>query len=417
MKRITIALVTVATFAAACGSSTGSSSGGASRTVLVDYKHDAFASSFMHYYPSNVAVHPGDTVNFGFTWTGEPHSVTMGKVVDNMFKYLPLIEKYPSEQAALDAGESPQLVKDVDQTFTRIPGMTGNHGDIFQPGAKPCFVPKFEDVPEFADSNGTPVDPTTVPCPKGDERQPEFHGTEGLYNSGFVPFQGARANKFVVHVAKNAVPGTYNYFCNYHWTDMHGTVRIVPKGKSIPSGAAVARQARTQINNDAKNALKLVKKTDAGHYGNLTPPLSGLSLGEHDQSGVQVNDFYPKTVHVAVGQPLTWTNGGYDHTISFNVPKYFPVFTIAKSGDVVWDPKSYNAVNWTVEPKPSDEGDGPPPPSRHIDVGKWDGSGGYHSSGLLGFGDTFTITFTKPGTYPFACVIHPPMIGTVVVKA
>ena len=39
------------------------------------------------------------------------------------------------------------------------------------------------------------------------------------------------------------------------------------------------------------------------------------------------------------------------------------------------------------------------------------------SSGI-GFntGDTYSVTFTKRGTYAFACLIHPGMIGKVVVK-
>jgi plastocyanin len=32
-------------------------------------------------------------------------------------------------------------------------------------------------------------------------------------------------------------------------------------------------------------------------------------------------------------------------------------------------------------------------------------------------GDTFTLTFTKAGTYPYACAVHPQMIGQVVVTA
>ena len=31
-------------------------------------------------------------------------------------------------------------------------------------------------------------------------------------------------------------------------------------------------------------------------------------------------------------------------------------------------------------------------------------------------GDKYSVTFTKAGTYPYACLIHPGMIGKVVVK-
>jgi len=52
-----------------------------------------------------------------------------------------------------------------------------------------------------------------------------------------------------------------------------------------------------------------------------------------------------------------------------------------------------------------------------LDAGNFDGSGGLRSSGI-GFntGDTYSITFTKPGTYPYACLIHSGMTGKVVVS-
>jgi len=67
--------------------------GGEERTVLVDYRHDQFASAFLRYYPEQVKVRQGDTVRFKQAWTGEPHSVTMGKVVDDLFANMELLEK------------------------------------------------------------------------------------------------------------------------------------------------------------------------------------------------------------------------------------------------------------------------------------------------------------------------------------
>jgi plastocyanin len=36
---------------------------------------------------------------------------------------------------------------------------------------------------------------------------------------------------------------------------------------------------------------------------------------------------------------------------------------------------------------------------------------------VLNRGDTYTQTFTAPGTYPYICSIHPFMHGTVIVIA
>jgi len=39
------------------------------------------------------------------------------------------------------------------------------------------------------------------------------------------------------------------------------------------------------------------------------------------------------------------------------------------------------------------------------------------NSGDMGLGAEFTYTFTKPGTYPYVCIYHGEMAGTVIVKA
>ncbi|MFI5421759.1 MAG: cupredoxin domain-containing protein [Nitrososphaerales archaeon] len=42
--------------------------------------------------------------------------------------------------------------------------------------------------------------------------------------------------------------------------------------------------------------------------------------------------------------------------------------------------------------------------------------GGVFASGLMNSGDTYSFTFQKPGTYTYHCIIHPFMVGTIVVK-
>ena len=51
-----------------------------------------------------------------------------------------------------------------------------------------------------------------------------------------------------------------------------------------------------------------------------------------------------------------------------------------------------------------------------VDAGTFDGSGGFKSNGTgWARGDKYSVTFTKKGTYPYACIVHPGMIGRVVV--
>lgn len=42
--------------------------------------------------------------------------------------------------------------------------------------------------------------------------------------------------------------------------------------------------------------------------------------------------------------------------------------------------------------------------------------GTFKSSAALDTGDTYTVTFAKPGTYTYYCAVHPMMVGTVVVR-
>jgi plastocyanin len=276
--------------------------------------------------------------------------------------------EYDSEEGALAGGETPESIAEFLGSLSGLPGMTAYEGyEIYQPGAQPCFIADVADVAEWSDAETEQIDPDAR-CPEGGDVQPRFRGTEGLYNSGFIAPQGARAT----------------------------------------------RQAREEIDADAELALRRVEEvrtTKAGKVGELPLPLAGRDA--EDEFTVIINEFLPREVEAAVGEPVTWTVDGIDHTISFNVPKYFPIFTVKEDGEVVWQPKSYEPVGWSVPEQAEPEGEDEEPPPRAVDVGDWNGSGGFHSSGALSPGDTFTVTFTKAGSYPFACVLHPQMVGTV----
>ena len=41
---------------------------------------------------------------------------------------------------------------------------------------------------------------------------------------------------------------------------------------------------------------------------------------------------------------------------------------------------------------------------------------GAFSSGNMADSETFTFTFTAPGTYAYHCTIHPTMVGTITVN-
>ena len=427
MKRapVVVALLVVLVITAgACGRGDGDgeragfepAEGGAERTVLVDYRHDEFASAFLRYYPEKVTIRPGDVVNFRQTWTGEPHSVTMGKVVDAIFEGEELFKKYESPEAALADGVPQAEIDALLSSFAKVPGMTTYEGyELYQPGARPCYVADAADLPAFSDPQTEEVDPDAK-CPEGGHEQVPFDGSQALYNSGFIPAEGEGANLFSVPIAEDAEPGTYRYYCNYHWTSMSGTVEVVAKDADIPTQQDLNRAARKEIEEDAKIARQRVEEAKSatdGKVGDLSLPLAGREADE--EFAVIINEFLPRKVEAEVGEKVTWTFDGIDHTVSFNVPKYFPVFDVEDDGEVRWNPNAWKPIKWDVPPPPDLPREGPDdnPAPRNVDVGEWDGTGGFHSSGALSPGDTFTVRFTKAGTYPFACVLHPQMVGTV----
>jgi plastocyanin len=411
-RRSLVVLVLVALVLGACGSASGPSEdgNGARRRVLVDYKHDRFAGSFLSYFPKRVKVHAGDTVEFQQAWSGEPHSVTMGTLVDELGKpFWDILDP-------LFAGEKvdiPEAEPDAPGFYEKLPFMLDEQTlEVIQAGAQPCYLD--EGAPDFSDY--------TKPCPK--RPQPAFNGKQSYYSSGFIPFQGAKGNTFELPLAKDIAPGTYHYYCNLHFVGMSGTIEVVPDGVGIPSQDVVNRKARAEASADAtllQQAIDRVERTKTAAAAYVGVPMGDKFEQEHPLFHAQVDEFAPSTIDARVGKPVTWTWAGF-HDIAFNVPKYFPLAEVKKDGTVVIDRRAFEAVKFPAPKRPDGEqagpgGEGPPPDPIVVDGGTFDGTGGLHSTGAdYNEGDKFTLPFTKEGTYLFACLIHPAMVGKVVVR-
>ena len=381
--------------------------GGNSRTIQVDYHSDDFAGAFIGYYPNNVTLRPGMTLQFHQSWNGEPHSVTMGAVIDQ--KIAPVLDLVRGihDGTKKDPGEPPPEF-DQDFFFNRLPNLFQNNTDALgQDAAHPCYAKSVDDLP---------LDHAKA-CPKADQVQPAFTGRLAYYSSGFIPFEGAGGNTFSINIAKDAKPGKYFYYCNVHGPLMSGEL-TVSKSAAVESQASINRRGKAEANRSAKPLLAAYRKEVAGkgqYKGNLA------GSGDKSTENVEgfVSEFTPAQINATVGQKVTWTFIG-DHTITFNVPPYTPLLMLDKKGNLILNQGLDKAKGgWPGAPRDhsANSGNGPPPPAIHLDAGNFDGTGGVHSSGT-GFntGDTYSVTFTKAGTYPYACLIHPGMIGKVVVK-
>jgi plastocyanin len=406
----------------ACGGGGNGAGSGAGHTVLVDYNHDEFAGSFLAYFPRSVSVHPGDTVTFKQAWTGEPHSVTMGTLTDGLMReVLPLFEKYPNssgeevkaqhpedyaiyERVCLEGGKLPL---DENATCPALPDMASFGGpDIItmnQNGAQPCFL----------DSGSPPLD-KNKPCPR--RAQPAFNGRQSYYSSGFIHYEGAQGNTYKITLSNDIKPGNYQYYCNLHGPGMSGAIEVKPKTASVPSQSSVDREARREIEKMATPMLKAFKQARAGNVkldgkpfkGNLT----GYGVEDQNFEGF-ISEFFPNPIKAKVGEKVTWRVDG--HTVSFDVPRYFPIATVAKNGKVTFNPRAVKPINSPVAQFPQGGGGGGPgqsTPPVDVDAGTWDGRS-FISSGNPESAINWSLTFTKAGKYKYACLIHPRMVGEV----
>jgi plastocyanin len=182
--------------------------------------------------------------------------------------------------------------------------------------------------------------------------------------------------------------------------------------------SALNRQAKREADRMAKVLLAVYRDEKAGKSrfkGNIAG--SGDDRTAH-VSG-KVNEFTPRTIEARAGERVTWTMIG--HNLSFNVPPYAPIFIVQDNGTVTFNEQlDRPAGGWPGRTPPLDESHDPSAPKPalvHIDAGNFDGGGELHSNGTgWATGDTYSITFTKKGSYPYACIVHPGMIGKVVVK-
>ena len=372
-------------------------------TVQIDGDADEFNAAFLAYFPDSVTVHPGDTIVYESNFSGEPHSITFGTLVDDV------VQGFQSLTPEQLEGEPPP---EVAAAFEAIPAMLPEGpGDANQASVNPCFVASGE----------LPDDPSQQ-C---EQTEPEpFTGTELFYNSGFLP----DGETFELQLADDIAPGTYVGFCTLHFTEMISEVTVVPADEEIPSADEVAEEGESQLQEMVAPLQTAYEQAQEAESGSKVQ--AGAAAEDEELPGL-VTEFVPRDIEVSAGDQVTWSFIG-PHTVSFNAPEEARVI-LAKGDD-----GGYHLTEATVAPQgfeppggppggeegegppegeapPEGEGppegeDGPPPP---IDGGEWDGTG-FFSSGIA-FGGDFLLRFTEPGSYEYVCLIHPDMEGTVTV--
>ena len=425
-RAVRVGGILLALLASACGSASGDRI-----TVRVDYDHDEFATQFIRYFPDSIQVHPGDTVNFIQDWTGEAHTVTLGTRVDEVLSITkPLYTEWgdvPEDQVPPEVLEAffsaecslpllygceppPSAPPDAEGPTTEEPGTEEPATDeaappINQTIAQPCLI----------EQGAVPQD--GAPC--STQELGPFDGTEAYYNSGFLGFETDEENIFELNLSDTIAPGVYNFYCAVHGSFQSGTMEVVAADQPIATPTEVNQQTREELNEVIEPFRQVYDNAAEGQIVFGGEPLAGYFSGLIDERvDGSLNEFVPKVIETRVGDPVTWLIFG-GHSISFDVPEYFPIYEELEDGTVRQNEGLYPPAGGAPEVPEANSPPGPPvadPQPLIIDGGTWDGSE-FWSSGVL-YNEPYvqyTLRFGTPGTYRYACLIHPPMVGTVTV--
>ncbi len=464
MKRVTTFAIALALIATGCISDSANE-----RTILVDYSSDEFSSFMLDNFPGKVIVGAGTTLVFKQTWTGEPHTVTGGTLVDDMMKKskpfmdlfmgfealvasgvdlpeegeepdMPAAEFFRRVDEAEDANAKRQLYSGYDAlreqglklpdrkdpgdaTNGDIDEVLGPAGEEFfdnirtpwaidenetgaffitQNGGQPCYL-----------TTGGPPKKTEQACRQEQQRQPAFEGTATYYNSGIIPYEGPRGNTFRVELTPDIDPGNYFFYCSVHGPGQSTEVEVTNDSGRVQSQEEINRQARKEIEEYVRPMQKLYRDAARDAKAEMVgEKLEGPFAGLYPRVHAAINEMVPKTIRTNVGDEVTWKILGADHSISFDVPKYFPIMTFANDGTIELNPRLQEPAGGSPKIR-EQEGEG----IFRVDGGTYDGDG-FFSSGLFGAEPyaEYTLRFSQSGTYKYACLLHPPMVGTVVVS-
>lgn len=278
-------------------------------------------------------------------------------------------------------------------------GMPGFHTVTFTSGGEipGLFVPDIVDGTPVASPEGPPRIQVNPMVAFGDGRT-EYDGT-GTVNSGLDVLRTPDQPPYMLTFTQ---PGTYEYVCAVHFAVMKGTIVVQEAGAELPADAAAVAETAAQ-----ERATYLAEGMAALEAANAKPAMTedgaawDVSAGDGGLHPARIMRFLPQEVTIKVGDTVRWTDRSIaePHTVTFLGGTEPPMDTI-------------------VEP----QAEGNPKLIQNfqsfLPMGEAEFAGeGYRNSGFLGLppevgeifglnGDTYELTFTAPGEYPYYCILH-----------
>ncbi len=247
--------------------------------------------------------------------------------------------------------------------------------------ANPTSIPHTVSIPQ---AGHTPPPGPPNPAPVGGN----VFDNSAYISSGFL----TKGKTYTVQFNK---PGTYAYYCLVHAPEMTGRIVVVAAGTPLPtSPSQYDALAKSDLTVDLQAGAASIQTFPYAPHG--THLSAGISPGRPGTKPSQstVMRFLDGTntdpnITVTAGATVTWTNGSNNvpHTVTFpplgQQPPAGPPDKVPPSGGPTYDGTSL--VN----------------------------------SGVMPPGKSYTLTFTKRGTFTYYCLFHDGptgMIGTVTVQ-
>jgi plastocyanin len=195
-------------------------------------------------------------------------------------------------------------------------------------------------------------------------------------------------------------PGAYSFLCDIH-PGMAGVINVVADDVAIASPAEVAMQAAGELGGAVGAGMGASMELEAQTFGDESIYSGQVNVGSANTGRVTVNQFFPFVTVIKAGESVTWNNleGGVEpHLVGWPPVRGQDVAPIEVEGG-----PPILAIGPTLAPITPD--------------GSSIAPGQAFNSGLILPGQSYTLTFTEPGVYPYTCNIHPAMNGTVIVEA